>query len=121
MISSLVRWLGRWAGSARRFTPRLEALEDRTLPATYLILDCTPDSHSGGLRDTFYQVKTRDGRYAPSFFDFNRDSWVTDTDVNLAANAIAYKTQLYFNNFLGMGVQVRFGDVLGDARLGTQW
>src|SRR5262249_42086663 len=83
MIGSLARWFrrgavgarsGRGAGSARRFTPQLEALEDRALPATtYLMLDYTPDSHSGGLRDTFYQVKTRDGRYAPSFFDFNRD------------------------------------------------
>jgi hypothetical protein len=37
MFSSLVRWLGRGsagreAGSAPRFTPRLEALEDRALP-----------------------------------------------------------------------------------------
>jgi hypothetical protein len=41
MISSLVRWLrrgagsgrsGRGAGSARRFTPRLEALEERANP-----------------------------------------------------------------------------------------
>jgi hypothetical protein len=37
MFSSLVRWFGhgssgRGAGPARRFTPRLEALEDRAVP-----------------------------------------------------------------------------------------
>jgi hypothetical protein len=37
MISSLVRWFGRGSsgrgsGPARRFTPRLEALEDRAVP-----------------------------------------------------------------------------------------
>lgn len=94
----------------------VENLEDRALPAAanYFVLDFTPDYHVGSFRDTFYNVKLTNGR-APGFLDFNKDGWITDTDVSLGAQQVANRVAAFYAPFVNQGanhLSIQYGDVL---------
>lgn len=95
--------------------PMLEALEDRLVMTNYLILDWTPAVNYASLAATFNSGKS------PAFLDFNRDGRVNNTDVTLAAQAIASRTAQYLKGF---DIQVRYADPLyNDSAndIGSQW
>ncbi|MBY0515175.1 MAG: hypothetical protein K2P78_14875, partial [Gemmataceae bacterium] len=114
-------------GTTRPKSARLgvEDLEGRALPAAanYFVLDFTPDYHAGSFRDTFYTVKNAAG-VAPAFLDFNRDGWVTDTDVSLAATAAANRVAAFYPPFVNNAanhLSVQYGDTLANTNLGFNW
>ena len=110
-----------------RCRPRVESLEDRTLPAvTRIVLDFTPDTK---IRKLFFDAVRRDfadtfklrdpaGHVLP-FLDFNGDGKTDDSDALLAANAIVAKVQSYFDPFASEHVTVVARDVLHQTNAGV--
>lgn len=100
-----------------------ENLETRQLLATtYVIMDFTPDSHTGNLMDTFSNVRVPGKTYAPNFLDFDGDRKITSNDAVLCAQRVASKTASFFS-FAASGLDVRFyyGDITTSTNWGTQW
>lgn len=95
---------------------QLEGLEDRLMPANYLILDFTPDTGGQNFASTF-DLRYSNG-YAPSFMDMNGDRRITMTDVQLAASYITGRVQTMLRGF---NIQVGYGDVTTANGFGTSW
>jgi hypothetical protein len=111
---------------ARRHTTRslrMESLENRELlTTTHIVLDFTPDSHSGSFVDTFTSTKLPGKNCAPSFLDFNKDGRVNATDAVIAAGQIASQVKSYFAGAAtGYDVQFHYGDITSNTKWGTQW
>jgi hypothetical protein len=114
--------------TARRFSPRVEPLEDRlVLTRTVLVVDFSQDT---GLRplapatgfnghafaDTF--ATPGPSGSVPRFLDFNGDGRVDGADVAPAAQAIVNDVSAYFAPFPGENVTVEGVDVGGDTGAG---
>lgn len=114
--------------TARRFSPRVEALEDRlVLTRTLLVVDFSQDT---GLRplapatgfnghafaDTFRTTDPNGN--VPGFLDFNGDGRVDAADVAPAAQAIVSDVSAYFAPFQGEHVTVEGLDVGQDTGAG---
>src|SRR5436190_4010888 len=102
-----------------RCRPRVESLEDRTLPAvTRVVIDFTPDTKirnlfPGSVRRDFattFDLRDPGGHVLP-FLDFNGDGKTDDADARLAAAAIVAKVQSYFAPFADEHVSVVGKDV----------
>jgi hypothetical protein len=106
-------------GTAGR--PRLEQLEDRTLPSNILLLDFTPDrlpaepQQAASFASGFHLRNAR-GR-APAFLDFDHDGRVNNSDIVLAAEAIAAEVAHYFSGFDAV---VQWGDLGRNTQLGLR-
>lgn len=102
-----------------RFHPTAEPLEDRTLPASLLVLDFTPDRIPGEARqaDAFAEVFRTPLPQTRRFLDFNRDGRVNMRDARLAAHRVAERvTEL----LRGLDIQVQIGDIGRDTSLGRR-
>lgn len=94
----------------------MEALEDRLLPANYLVLDFTPDTRHGSFMSAFNLRYT--DRSAPAFLDMDGDRRITTSDVTIAAREISNRVSALLN---GYNIRVLYGDVLKNTGLGTSW
>jgi hypothetical protein len=110
-----------------RCRPRVESLEDRTLPAvTRIVIDFTPDTKIrnlffGSIRRPFadtFNLRDPSGHVLP-FLDFNGDGKTDNTDALLAASAIVAKVQSYFAPFASEHVTVVGKDVLHQTQAGV--
>jgi hypothetical protein len=108
----------------RSFRIQMGELESRQLlTANYLILDFTPDTHSGSFADTFYSTKLSNG-FAPKFLDFNGDRYVNSTDVSIAASAVYSKVRSFYQPYLNNSynnLTISYGDYNSNTNWGTQW
>lgn len=107
--------------------PRLEPLEDRSVPAvvTRLVVDFTPDP---GVAPQALGFTPRNFNEAfgpesalgvvPRFLDFDRDGILTFSDVRLGADAILARIREYFTVFAGMPVVVEGADLEGNTNAG---
>ncbi len=104
-----------------RFRPALEALEERRVPANFLVIDFTPDAMPGEYQnkpfaDTF---NLRDAYGRPyGFLDMNRDGIVNATDVSLAAQQVYARVGRYLQGF---NISVYAGDLWQDTGWGKSW
>src|SRR5262245_33198608 len=74
---------GRPARSRKRTRPSLEALEDRLVPANYLLLDFTPDNEGLAPFWNSFTVKNAQGN-SPAFLDQDGSGLITNNDVTTA-------------------------------------
>ena len=102
-------------------TLNLETLEGRAMMiATHLVLDFTPDYHSGTFWQTFQN--TRSGGLAPAFLDFNGDRRITTQDAEIAAGQIRNAVGNFFvNPARGYNVTVGYNDVLSQTNYGYNY
>jgi hypothetical protein len=109
-----------------RCRPRLESLEDRTLPTvTRIVVDFSPDpmlrnEFIGSVRRPFtdtFNLRDPAGHVLP-FLDFNGDGKTDATDAKLAASAILAKVASYFTPFADEHVTVVGKDILHQNHAG---
>lgn len=108
--------------------PRVELLEDRTVPARMfnrLVIDFTPDTGTAPLGQGFVARNFHEAfgpsnsrGVAPRFLDFDRDGVLTANDVRLGADAILARLREYFAPFAGQRVVVEAVDLESNTNAG---
>jgi predicted Zn-dependent protease len=103
-------------------TAQIERLEDRKMmTSTTIVLDFTPDTHSGSFWDTFRYTRNSQNE-APAFLDFNKDGYISKTDALIASRQVAGRVRALFNNAAsGYDVELVNGDVTKDTNLGKRY
>lgn len=108
-------------GQTRTRDLSIENLEDRCLPAAVtLVIDYTPDTHAGGLVDTFLSTRAPNGSI-PKFLDFDRNGTVNARDAELCAAQVTSRVSAFFRDAAaGLSFSIVSGDVTSNTGLGTQ-
>jgi hypothetical protein len=109
-------------GRSQRYRPRLETLEDRTVPTTsLLVVDFTPDTNIPNEYPGFHRRNFADDFRGtdPSFLDFNHDGVVNRQDATLAMQAILAKVAKDFAPYAPYGARVLGADLQRQTNRGT--